>query len=104
MVLPAVGVDIESVQRFADANPRLFTAAEREHCDGRPESLAGVWCAKEAVVKALSRWRALTVRSVEVRYDGRRPVVEVPGFEIDVSISHTDQYAVAVAVAVPVSQ
>ena len=101
MVVPAVGVDIESVARFEQANPRLFTSAEIEHSGGRAQSLAGIWCAKEAVVKAVCRWQEIHVRNVEVGHDGDRPVVVIPGFEIDVSISHTDDYAVAVAIALP---
>lgn len=103
MAIPAVGIDVESVHRFEAANPRLFTDAERDHCQGRAESLAGVWCVKEAVVKALARWRAVSVREVEVTYDGERPVVHIEGFEIEVSISHTGEHAAAVAIAQPIS-
>lgn len=104
MTLPAVGIDVEQVQRFVDAHPRLFTEAEWERCAGRTESLAGIWCAKEAVVKALSRWRSISVRDVEIGHDSGRPTVEIDGFEIDISISHTTDYAVAVAIAAPISR
>lgn len=101
MELPAVGVDIEAVQRFATMPDRLFTDAELAHAGSRLDSRAGIWCAKEAVVKAVSKWRQLSLRQVEITYDGDRPSARVEGFEIDVSISHTVDHAVAVAIAVP---
>lgn len=94
-----MGIDIETTLRFHDASPKLFTHGEWAHAAGRADSLAGIWCVKEAVVKAVSRWRALHVREVEVRWHGSRPHVELAGFDIEVTISHTDQLAVAVAVA-----
>lgn len=104
MVLPAVGIDIESVARFQNANPRLFTQSELDHCAGRANSLAGIWCAKEAVVKAVSRWQSIHVRNVQVHHVDGRPAVSIPGFEVDVSISHTDEYAAAMAIAVPANE
>lgn len=101
MELPGVGVDIESVHRFESVSDRLFTASEREHAGDRLDSRAGIWCAKEAVVKAVSKWRQLSLREVEIVYSGDRPTAIVAGFDIDVSISHTPEYAVAVAVAAP---
>lgn len=103
MTLPAVGIDIESVARFADRTPHWFTPAELEHCAGRPERLAGVWCAKEAVVKAVAKWAPLHVRDVEVGYNGDRPEVRLAGYEVDVSISHTTEYATAMAIVRPVT-
>lgn len=101
MESPAVGTDIESVHRFANAPDRLFTPGELAHAGQSLESRAGIWCAKEAVVKALSKWKQLSLREVEIIYDGDRPTVRVQGFSIDVSISHTPDYAVAVAIAIP---
>lgn len=99
--LPALGVDVEAVARFASIDSRLFTEAELDHAAGRPESLAGIWCAKESVVKAIGRWESLSVRDVEISYVGERPEVHIPGFDIEVSISHTVDYAVAVAMGRP---
>jgi holo-[acyl-carrier protein] synthase len=101
MELPAVGVDIEAVERFATVSERLFTQGELSHAGGRLDSRAGIWCAKEAVVKAVSKWKQLSLRQVEITYDGDRPTARVEGFEVDVSISHTADYAVAFAIAVP---
>jgi phosphopantetheine--protein transferase-like protein len=104
-----VGVDLEPVSRFAEADPRLFTvgelAAAERHADPA-ESRAGRWCAKEAVVKACSKHVLLATTEIEVvtMPDGR-PVALLPprasalGLECDVSISHADGFAMAVAIA-----
>jgi phosphopantetheine--protein transferase-like protein len=81
-----VGIDIESVSRFGpDANEaavlRLFAAEEVAECSGLkdgPSRLAGIWCAKEATVKALTPWVRLDPRRVRVfGAADRRPQVVV---------------------------
>lgn len=97
-----IGVDIEATKRFRDASPRLFTPGEWQHAREQADSLAGIWCAKEAVVKAIGRWQAISVRDVEVTWDvNGRPAVRIPGYSVDVTISHTEDAAVAVALVTP---
>ncbi len=64
----AIGVDIEDIDRFRgkseDFLNRVFTSLELEYClkFSKPEShLAARFCAKEAVIKALT---ALDIESV----------------------------------------
>lgn len=64
----AIGVDIEDISRFKDKSSgflqKVFTNAELEYCFkySKPEShLAARFCAKEAVIKALT---ALDIKSV----------------------------------------
>ena len=104
----SVGVDLEPVARFATADERLFTDAELAQTGAHSdpdEARAGRWCAKEAAVKALSSRRLLSPRDVEVLCDpSGRPHARVlaDGFadvELDVSISHSEGFAMAVAVA-----
>lgn len=70
----------------------------------RARRLAGTWCAKEAVVKAASVVRLLSLREVVIERDASgRPVVRVEADptlagQLSVSISHTDAHVVAVAV------
>ena len=107
--VPGVGVDTEAVDRWGDPDPRLFTVNERSHCLSlaRPaEGFAGRWCAKEAVVKALTPFARVAIRDVEILVgaDGRPLVRLAPQALIDdicvvVSISHTASVAVAVAAA-----
>jgi holo-[acyl-carrier protein] synthase len=97
-----VGIDIESPRRFAQAQRKLFTDTEWSHAAGRPDSLAGIWCAKEAVVKAIGKWRTISLRDVELTWDAAgRPCAQIAGFSIDLTISHTQDAAVAVALATP---
>jgi phosphopantetheine--protein transferase-like protein len=96
------------VTRFETPDKRIFTAAELELCaaSANPsESLAGRWCAKEAVVKAMSRHILLSPREVEVLADSAgRPLVrflrsELEHIRCDVSITHGGGIAAAIAAA-----
>lgn len=110
-----IGVDIQRIERIKKslANSafveRVFTEAEREYCKSRavPEqSYAGIFCAKEAAVKAVKQgFGAISPRDVEVLHsDNGAPRLRfygnaVPffaGCDVDVSISHDGEYAVAV--------
>jgi len=91
---------------------RFFTANERAECGDKAYRLAARIAAKEAVAKALGtgigdvRWR-----DIEIRSDARgRPVLHLHGAaktlsdslgitQWDVSLTHTAEYASAVAVA-----
>jgi holo-[acyl-carrier protein] synthase len=118
-VPPGVGVDLETVEslrrRRRDVRS-LFTVGEREYCESRAdpwESYTATWCAKEAVVKALSRTHRLSVREVEIRRSpsGRpsafwanpQPRQDCDAIPVEISIAHTPEAAVAVAVAAPVT-
>ena len=82
---------------------RCFHIEEQE--DDRPHHLAGVFAAKESVIKALAL-EAGSWLSVRIYHESSgRPVVELVGLEdtvesIDVSITHDGVYAVASCVAV----
>jgi len=115
------GVDMIECQRIADGIDRLgerflqrfFTAGEREDCGDKPCRLAARFAAKEAVGKALGtgigdmRWV-----DIEIRIDAKRgkPRLILHGRaqslaagmaldEWDVSLSHTDELAIAIVVA-----
>jgi len=106
-----VGIDCEYIERFRNVRSRVFNKVEVEHCESRPHpsaSYAGVWCVKEAIVKALAPVRSLSVRDVEVLHTAKgRPTARVSRLEsplsdeysFKVSISHSNDLAVAVAVA-----
>ncbi|KAI4246213.1 MAG: hypothetical protein L6R42_009986 [Xanthoria sp. 1 TBL-2021] len=116
-----IGVDVESVdainidnETFVDRN---FTTNEQAYCrkaaSGRA-SFAGRWSAKEAVFKSLgveSRGAGAALKDIEITNDSKgAPVVTLHGDaraaaskagvkSVDVSISHSDSQAIAVAVA-----
>ena len=118
-----VGVDLVRIDRVSrllanhdSAEERLFTEGERAYCgDGpqRGERLAARFAAKEAVGKALGTGIGGTVAwtDVEVVVSPQgRPRIRLHGEaqrwaerhglrELDVSLSHTDELAVAYVVA-----
>ena len=105
-----VGVDIVSVSKveqvvgrwgerflrrvFSDEELRLSEALSGKR---RYQFLAGRFAAKEALIKTLDS--PLPYREIVVsRMESGRPVVDSPLGHYDVSISHTDEYAVAMCV------
>ena len=120
MTGPLVGTDIVEIprvresferfgQRFLD---RVYTDAEQAYCRGRAAQLAGRFAAKEAVSKVLGtgirriHWRNIEVLpnragKPEVTLHGRaRERFAALGLRsIEVSISHSRDNAVAVAIA-----
>lgn len=109
----SVGNDIEEVSRFKhliDFKPNLlqkiFSQYEWNYSlsKNQAQTLAGIWCAKEAVVKAMSTIAKLDIRDVEVKHlsTGAPYIQQIlnfdsfDDFELSVSISHTKNYATAV--------
>ena len=115
------GVDMIECQRIADGVDRFgerflrrfFTPGERAACNDMPRRLAARFAAKEAVSKALGtgigdmRWVDIEIR---VDTDRRRPRLLLHGeakaiskrlglVEWDISLSHSDDNAIAIAVA-----
>ena len=115
-----VGCDVQCVadvrralddhgQRYLD---RIYTGREQELCGGRDESLAGRFAAKEAILKLLGSTDGLALSDIEIDADDAgRPVARLRGEArdaagragldgIDVSISHSGEFAFAVAVTI----
>ncbi len=110
MAICGIGVDMEKVSRFENASPallrRIFTEAELSFClkTLKPAMhLAARFCAKEAAFKALP-FKEIAFKNIEVlSAPGAKPELKVhdkraDGFRIDLSISHTDDAAVAFVV------
>lgn len=115
-----IGVDIVFIPRIAKAIEKdnfvngVFTADERAYCDGRGErvnSYAGLFSAKEAVVKALKCGysNGIMPKDVEIAHnESGAPLVLLSEkikdlfgeCSVDVSISHDGEYAIAVATRV----
>ncbi len=110
-----IGVDIVRIARVGKAveskpfRDRVFTAEEQRYCDGKPnpsESYAGIFCAKEAAVKAIKCGfgKGIMPTDIEISHDGNgAPVLNAHGdaekkffgYCADVSISHEGEYAIA---------
>ncbi len=113
-----VGVDlleIDRLERALERYPRLaervFSPAEREYAEARARParhLAARFAAKEAVTKALGLTSGFGLGEIEVvagepptvRLSGRAAEVAAGG-RIDVSMTHSRDFAAAVAVMAP---
>src|SRR6187397_355592 len=116
-----LGIDIIKVERIRASlerfgsrfTQRVLTPSEQRYVRGRPETMAGRWAAKEAVSKVLGLgirgigWRDIEVERLPtgqpaVRLHGRAAArAEQLGMErIALSISHEDDFAVAIAFGV----
>jgi len=115
------GCDLQAVDAVTDAIrdfgarylDRVYTTVEQaSYASGGPASLAARFAAKEAVLKLIGTADGVDLRSVEIRTTGGgRPEVHLTGRAaelaeaagldaagIDVSLSHTGDLALAVAV------
>jgi phosphopantetheine--protein transferase-like protein len=103
---PAIGIDIEDVNAMPKTNDfredefykMNFSQAEIAYCILQPApyaSFAGLFATKEAIVKAINTYRNKPFNTININHDDQgKPLF--PGFSI--SLSHTDNMAVAVAV------
>ena len=114
-----VGIDCEEISRWRSMlsklevgfQRKLFTEAEHKYCrsfkDPAPH-YAVRWCAKEALVKALSPFCQLDLRSIEVTNDKKgRPSfvlydldVACLNLTIRVSLTHSKETAMAIVIVV----
>ncbi len=116
--LTELGIDIVKVGRIRAAldrfgsrfSARVLTDAERRYVRDRPRTLAGRWAAKEAVSKVLGLgvrgigWREIEIErlptgqpAVRLHDRAARRADQLGMARIAVSISHEDDYAVAIA-------
>lgn len=114
------GIDMIEIKRVEQGHQRLgerylnrfFTSGERSDCDDKPHRLAARLAAKEAVAKALGTgigpvsWLEIEIRTNE----NGRPLLYLHGAaedvsrelgltQWDISLTHTKEYASAIAVA-----
>ena len=111
--MAGIGLDLLEIERLERAlarrpalAERLFTPRERAYAEARArpsQHLAARFCAKEAVAKALAL-TAWSWQDIEVVGGGGAPRIVLHGAlagraeAIDVSLTHTDAMAGAVAV------
>lgn len=114
----AIGVDIEDIERFKEKSDafldRVFTPLELEYCNkfNHPEShLAARFCAKEAVVKALTALNILNISYNEIEVfhnENKCPQIRILKklekeifFQISLSHDHTKAIAFVTAEIAP---
>ena len=110
----AIGVDIEDINRFVGKSDeflnRIFTQPELDYCMkfSKPEShLAARFCAKEAVVKALTALDILNVSYNEIEVfhnENKCPQIRIlknidKNMSFQLSLSHDRSKAIAFVVA-----
>lgn len=110
----AIGVDIEDINRFEGKSEeflnRVFTPVELEYCMkySKPEShLAVRFCAKEAVVKALTALEVFNVSYNEIEVfhnENKCPQIRIlkkieKNINFQLSLSHDRLKAIAFVVA-----
>ena len=105
----SVGIDIESIDSFPGVPDfredifykQNFTATEIAYCilqKNPGASFAGLFAAKEAIVKANNQFIGKSFHSIGIDHQpGGKPVY--PGFQL--SITHSDTLAIAVAIENP---
>ena len=114
--IQGVGIDIEEVARFRACDPMIqksfyrgiFTDKEMKYCMSKKDPYPYFtvrFCAKEAVVKALDRTR-FGLKNIEITNDSNgRPRVRMKEKKVDytiaISLSHTKEYATAIALWLP---
>ncbi len=115
------GIDLIEISRVSEVIARhgkhylerIYTSAELEQCGKNIESLAGRFAAKEAVAKALGTGIGdVTWKEIEILGDEQNaPMLTLRGVaeqtakqlgltEWSVSISHSQNHAVAITVAI----
>ena len=111
----SIGTDIEQISRFQDKPlekdahflNRIFTPSELEYCfsHGIPaQHLCARFCAKEAIVKALSDFEIKDVfyGDIEIsNLQSGKPCAKIqkyPDVKIKLSLSHTKDTAICVAI------
>ncbi|MBQ8749849.1 MAG: holo-ACP synthase [Clostridia bacterium] len=110
-----IGCDIlkvERIEKILKQKTRVFTVNEIEHCEKYVETnshYAGLFCAKEAIIKALDIDNSYKFKYNELEIlhkESGRPYVKFLGdaeklfknIKIDISISNEKEFAMATAI------
>lgn len=104
-MITGIGTDIIEINRcisiFKKDTGKIFTKYEREYLikKNNPQSIAGIFCAKEACIKALGGGYFL--KDIEILHtDNGQPFIEnIDNTKFLLSISHCNTYAVATVIA-----
>lgn len=60
--------------------------------------LSGRWAAKEAIYKAISNYKKINLINIEILYDKNRKPFCSNIDNVSISISHSDNYSIAMAI------
>ena len=103
-----IGVDIQNINELFPSMPEdlksdeqfknIFTIKEISYAETKKnplQTLTGIFCAKEAIIK--SNYYVNDLNKIEIVYDKKKPSFK----DIKLSISHSKDYAIAVAIFIP---
>ena len=105
-----IGIDIEKISRFKLGKKalleKIFTKKELNKIKNKGyQHIAGIYCAKESVIKACYPVAKLGFTDIEIMHDKEgRPYAMIKNpkkpkiKELRISITHTGEYAAAAAV------
>jgi len=108
----SIGTDIIDIQRFRDkplkTNQKFyksnFTKSELEHCTKFSNPyihLAGIFAAKEAIIKCMGK--SIPLSKIQLSWNGSgnpTAMIYPEKLILNITISHTNQLAIAVAATV----
>lgn len=105
-----VGVDIVNIKTFKEKDfvkyetfyRKIFTKEEIKYCLNKAEPyqhFAARFAAKEAVIKTISK--KINIKDIEIYHKNSKPHVKIKDqeLEIQLSISHDGDYAIAFALS-----
>ena len=107
-MLLGVGCDIVEIARIKRAMEkesflRVLSEQERKLFDRIPKERRAEWLAgrfAEAVIKAVHKEKSYVLSAVEILADAAgAPTCYIAGLQVEVSISHEKEYAIAYAAA-----
>ena len=103
-----IGVDIQNIKELFPSMPEdlksdeqftnIFTIKEISYAETKKDplqTLTGIFCAKEAIIK--SNYYVNDLNKIEIVHDKNKPFFK----DFKLSISHSKDYAIAVAIFVP---
>lgn len=114
MEIIGVGIDVENINRFSKLLSsekllsRLFYKEEIKYVQESNKpllSLAGIWCAKEAAFKAIPSCFSCKLQDILIDHDFKgKPIIKIKNLnninlKLEVSISHTNQFACCMVIA-----
>lgn len=103
-MIVGIGCDITKIKRFQNKDlnfiNKILSNDEIELYnhkvgDTKAEFLAGRFCAKEAIIKALSASENITMPDINITYKNGKPSWSYKNFNVLISISHEKDYAIS---------
>ena len=102
-----IGCDIIKISRLKNKEEKFLSLVlsenEQKIYNSRKgkqklQFLAGRFCAKEAIIKALPKKDTLAMAQIDIFYEQEKPYCIIKNYKVHLSISHENEYAIAYAI------